>query len=221
MITDVGTSYPVEPRPSRMVTPRPKTAGVRYGRRLLRSAFALALLPLLAGTAAAQDDLQQRIAKARSAAGDFGARLLADLQKAMDTDGAVNAIGVCNRIAPEVAAEKSAAAQMSIGRTSLKLRQPKNAPDAWERQQLQNFETRKAAGENLASIEVGEFTEKDGKPVFRYMKAIPTGALCLNCHGTQLSADVVEKLHALYPEDHATGFAAGDLRGAFTITAPR
>jgi len=221
MITNVGTTYLVEPRPSWMVTPRPKTGGVRYGRRLLGTVFAIALLPLLAGTAAAQDDLQQHIAKARLAAGDFGKQLLADLQKAIDADGPVNAIAVCSRIAPEIAAEKSAAAQMSIGRTSLKLRQPKNAPDAWERQQLQNFEERKAAGENPASIEVGEFTEKDGKPVFRYMKAIPTAPLCLNCHGTQLAPDVVEKLHALYPEDRATGFAAGDLRGAFTITAPR
>ena len=221
MITNVGTTYLVEQRPSRMVTPRPKTAGVRYLRRLLGSAFALALLPLLAGSAAAQDDLQQHMEKARLAAGDFGKQLLAELQKAMDADGPVKAIGVCNKIAPEIAAEKSAATQMSIGRTSLKLRQPKNAPDAWERQQLEKFEARKAAGEPLASIEVGEFTEKDGKPVFRYMKAIPTGALCLNCHGTQLAPDVVEKLHALYPEDQATGYSGGDLRGAFTITAPR
>ena len=221
MITDIGTTDLVEPRPLRMVTPRPKTGGVRYRKWLLRSVFAVALLPLLAVTAVAQDDLQQHMEKARTAAGGFGARLLADLQKAMEAGGPVNAIGICTEIAPEIAAEKSAAAGMSIGRTSLKLRQPKNAPDAWEQQQLQNFEVRKAAGENPASIEVGEFTEKDGKPVFRYMKAIPTAPLCLNCHGAQLAPDVVEKLHALYPEDRATGFAAGDLRGAFTITAPR
>ena len=60
--------------------------------------------------------------------------------------------------------------------------------------------------------------EKDGKRVFRYMKAIPTGALCLNCHGTTLAPEVAAKLHELYPADAATGFNAGDLRGAFTIT---
>jgi uncharacterized protein DUF3365 len=189
--------------------------------RLLRSVIAVSALPLLVGTAAAQSDLPERMEKARAAASDFGARLLAELQKAMASGGPVNAIGVCNTIAPEIAAEKSAAAHMSVGRTSLKLRQPKNAPDGWELQQLQQFEARKAAGENPAAIEVGEFTEKDGKPVFRYMKAIPTAPLCLNCHGAQLAPEVAARLHTLYPEDRATGFAAGDLRGAFTIAAPR
>ena len=217
MITNVRTTNLVEPRLSRMNTLQPK-----YGKRLLRGVIAAALLPLLAGTAAAaQDDLPQRMAKARAAAGDFGAQLLAGLQKAIDAGGPVNAIGVCTTLAPEIAAEKSAAAQMSIGRTSLKLRQPRNAPDAWEQRQLENFETRKAAGENPATIEVGEFTEKDGKPVFRYMKAIPTAPLCLSCHGAQIAPEVTTKLRELYPEDRATGFAQGDLRGAFTITAPR
>ena len=189
--------------------------------RVLGSVVAAGLLPLLVGTASAQGDVQERIEKARAGANDFGARLLAELQKAMASGGPVNAIGVCNTIAPELAAERSAAAQMSVGRTSLKLRQPKNAPDDWELQQLEKFEARKAAGESPAALEVGEFVEKDGKPVFRYMKAIPTGPICLNCHGTQLAPEVAAKLHELYPQDRATGFAAGDLRGAFTITAPR
>jgi hypothetical protein len=36
-----------------------------------------------------------------------------------------------------------------------------------------------------------------------------------------LSPDVAAKLHDLYPQDRATGFSVGDLRGAFIITAPR
>jgi hypothetical protein len=107
---------------------------------------------------------------------------------------------------------------MSIGRTSLKLRQPKNAPDDWELRQLRRFEERKAAGEGVATLEVGAYAEKDGKRVFRYMKAIPTAPLCLNCHGASLAPEVAAKLHELYPADAATGFNAGDLRGAFTIT---
>ena len=189
--------------------------------RMLGSAIAASLMPLFVGAAAAQSDLPERTAAARAVAADFGAKLLSELQQAIAAGGPVNAIGVCNMVAPEIATEKSAAARMSVGRTSLKLRQPKNAPDAWELQQLRTFEERKAAGENPATIEVGEYVEKDGKPVFRYMKAIPTGPVCLNCHGAQLSPDVAAKLHELYPQDRATGFTAGDLRGAFTIIAPR
>ncbi len=186
-------------------------------RRTTMSAIATLLLASVS-TAVAEDDVKQRTDAARAAATEFGATLIGELQKAIAAGGAVNAIGVCNVVAPKIAADQSAERHMAIGRTSLKLRQPKNAPDDWELAQLKRFAERKAAGENPATIEVGAYAEKDGKRVFRYMKAIPTGALCLNCHGTSLAPEVAAKLHELYPADAATGFNAGDLRGAFTIT---
>jgi hypothetical protein len=184
-----------------------------------RKALLIAATLLLAVSAArAEDDVKERMDKARAAAAAFGAALIGELQKAIAAGDVASAIGVCNTMAPQIAADKSAELKMSIGRTSLKLRQPKNAPDAWELVQLKRFEERKAAGEAPPTIEVGEYVEKDGKRVFRYMKAIPTAALCLNCHGTSLAPEVQAKLKELYPADAATGFNAGDLRGAFTIT---
>ena len=38
--------------------------------------------------------------------------------------------------------------------------------------------------------------------------------------GTQLDAAVRQKLAELYPEDRATGFAPGELRGMFWVTVP-
>jgi hypothetical protein len=180
--------------------------------------IAIALVPASMGTAAAQDDVKQRMEAARAAAGDFGKTLVTALQQAIAAGGLVDAIGVCNTTAPVIAAQKSTEWKMTIARTSLKLRQPGNRPDAWELAQLQSFEQRKAAGESPAALEVGEYAEKDGKRVFRYMKAIPTGELCLGCHGGALAPEVAAKLKALYPQDAATGFKIGDLRGAFTIT---
>jgi hypothetical protein len=52
------------------------------------------------------------------------------------------------------------------------------------------------------------------------MKAIPTAAQCLNCHGESISPEVDAKLKALYPNDQARGFKEGDLRGAFTLAKP-
>lgn len=179
--------------------------------------IALLLAPAAMGTAA-EDDVNQRMEAARQAAGDFGKTLIARLQQAIAEGGLVNAIGVCNTAAPAIAAQKSSEWKMTIARTSLKLRQPRDRPDAWELAQLQRFEQRKAAGESVSALEVGEYAEKDGKRVFRYMKAIPTGELCLGCHGGALAPEVAEKLRALYPQDAATGFKPGDLRGAFTIT---
>ena len=55
---------------------------------------------------------------------------------------------------------------------------------------------------------------------FRFMKAIPTGQVCLDCHGDKIDPKVATKLITTYPEDKAIGFKLGDIRGAFTITQP-
>ena len=54
----------------------------------------------------------------------------------------------------------------------------------------------------------------------RFMAPIMTGPLCLTCHGAQLSPAVKAALAKDYPGDQATGFKAGDLRGAFSIVWP-
>jgi hypothetical protein len=53
-----------------------------------------------------------------------------------------------------------------------------------------------------------------------YMQAIVTQPLCVACHGTALAPDVASALARLYPSDRATGFAVGDLRGAFVVRWP-
>jgi hypothetical protein len=66
-----------------------------------------------------------------------------------------------------------------------------------------------------------EFTEWEGRKVFRYMKAIPTDEICLNCHGGDtVKPEVAAKLAEFYPDDQARGFSVGDIRGAFTIVQP-
>ena len=50
------------------------------------------------------------------------------------------------------------------------------------------------------------------------MKAIPAGAVCLTCHGNDIDPELKAQIDAFYPEDRATGFKLGALRGAFTIS---
>ena len=90
----------------------------------------------------------------------------------------------------------------------------------WEREVLMSFEARKAEGQDPKTLEHYAFVEQDGQQVFRYMKAIPTGEVCVACHGSELSPEVTAALAELYPQDQATGFQPGDIRGAFTITQP-
>jgi len=63
-----------------------------------------------------------------------------------------------------------------------------------------------------------EVVDVNGSKEFRFMKAIPTGGACLACHGETLSPELAEKVKTLYPQDLATGFMLGDIRGAFVVT---
>ncbi len=157
------------------------------------------------------------VQQGRTAAMAFGKALKGELQAAMQTGGPVKAIDVCNIEAPKIAEQVSSAEGLEVGRRSLKNRNALNAPDGWERAVLERFEQRKAAGGSIKSLEYSEILETDGSRVFRYMKAIPTEALCLNCHGSELKPEVKSLLQKLYPDDRATGFQEGDIRGAFSI----
>jgi len=147
----------------------------------------------------------------------FGGPLKKALLAGMKDGGPVNAIGVCNEQAPEIAAAAAAKSGWNVARTSLKLRNPGNEADAWELKVLKQFEDRKAAGEKPDAIAYGEVVEMDGKKQFRFMKAIGTADLCLNCHGKEIKPEVAAKLDGLYPNDQARGFSKGDIRGAFTL----
>lgn len=174
----------------------------------------------IAGAAQAQDDADKRTQGSRNVVKTFGGRLLTALQDALKSSGPEAAIAVCNREAPKIAAEEGARTGGKVGRTALKVRNPNNAPDAFERRVLESFAARAAKGEPLANMEHAETETENGKPVFRYMKAIPTGDVCITCHGADIAPGLAAKITSLYPQDQATGFQVGQLRGAFTIRQP-
>jgi hypothetical protein len=172
-------------------------------------------------SALAEEDADRRVVESRATIKSFAGELQAALKGAMKSGGPVEAIAVCNEKAPGIAEAHGRAKGWEVGRTSLKYRNPGNAPDQWETTVLQSFEQRKTAGEDVKKLDFGEFTELDGKKVFRYMKAIPTGEVCLNCHGGDtVKPEIEARLAEIYPDDKARGFSVGDIRGAFTIIQP-
>ncbi|WP_069438190.1 Tll0287-like domain-containing protein [Methyloceanibacter methanicus] len=162
----------------------------------------------------------ERADQSRHLSKTYGEKLKSALVRAIKAGGPETAIAVCNVSAPAIAKRDTASSGWSLSRTALKLRNPKNAPDAWERSVLLKFQDQIDQGADIATLEHYETTTKDGERVFRYMKAIPTQGPCLTCHGSNVSPSVKAKIAEFYPEDQATGFALGDLRGAFTITQP-
>ncbi len=171
--------------------------------------------------AAEQPGVAAEVKASRVAARQFGGALQEALQQAIKNGGPANGVTVCRDQAGQIATDLGSKLDMIVGRTSLKVRNPGNAPDNWELAVLKQFEARKAAGEQADKLEFFAVIEDDqGQGTFRYMKAIPTGALCLACHGERIDPEVDAKLKALYPNDTARGFKEGDLRGAFTLAKP-
>jgi len=159
---------------------------------------------------------------ARSVATAIPPKLLAVMTQEMDKGGPEAAIPVCSEKAPQMAKAASERTGWGIRRVTLRERNPKAVPDAWERAALEDFDRRAAAGEKPATLERAEQVTVDGQPVQRYIRALPVGAICLSCHGdaASFSPSVQAKLQAHYPNDKATGYSLGQLRGAITLKRP-
>lgn len=158
--------------------------------------------------------------QAREATREFMQTLKGHLSEAIKEGGPSQAINICSEVAPKIASRISREQGWQVGRTSLRLRNPINMPQLWEREVLAEFGERHRNGVEAKKLEHSDLIQIDGQGIFRYMKAIPTQDLCLQCHGTNLHPTVKEELNRLYPHDQATGFSKGDIRGAFTIRIP-
>ena len=151
----------------------------------------------------------------------YGGTLKAELQSAIKAAGAPQLFESCNTRAPEIGAEASAASGWSVTRSSHKLRNPANAPDAYTAAVIDEFLARQDAGEKAADMVKAEIVEENGKSVFRMVKAIPTAEVCLACHGgDQVKQPVLDRLTSLYPQDQARFFNVGEMRGVFTLSKP-
>lgn len=185
-----------------------------------RSLIAAACLAALSATSFAQEG--NVLQEVRMTALSMPPKLLDVLNAEIKAGGHASAISVCREKAPQMAKALSEAKGMEIRRVSLKNRNPKAVPDAWERSILENFDRRLEAGEKPGLLEASEIVTIDGKRTLRYMKALPTQDLCLSCHGTEdkIEKEVKAKLKELYPDDKATGYQAAQIRGAITVKKP-
>ncbi|UCF46744.1 MAG: DUF3365 domain-containing protein [Myxococcales bacterium] len=127
-------------------------------------------------------------------------------------EGPTQAISACRVEAPKLA-EAASTGGIKVGRTSQKLRNPNNASKLWMQSFLRVYETdpeRREPGVVLIDDNTVGYVE----PIF-------VQPLCVTCHGAELAPDLSAKLTELYPEDQATGYAAGDFRGIFWAELPR
>ncbi len=187
----------------------------RYSHSYTISFIALLAITPLHTQATSSEELTTQ---ARQIIQQFATQLKTTLQTGIKTTGAAGAIDSCKLQAPDIADQLSELNGWQVGRTSLKTRNPDNAPDDWETSTLQNFASQQTQGIDPATLEAYTILDTPEGRQFRYMKAIPTAAVCLNCHGSKLSPEVIHRLDLLYPQDQARDYHQGDIRGAFTLS---
>ena len=191
-----------------MNTPDPPT---------LRSAITPALLALL--LAACSPDQQaapsaetrsDAIAQAEAAAGQLMSTLVSALSQAMKEGGPTQAVEVCSSIAQQKTEE--------IGRVALRARNDLDRPNTREEEILEEWSRTEGPIDSLSEV----ITNEQGNAVLHYMRPILLGENCVACHGPeeQIQPDVLAAIRAHYPNDRATGFQPGDLRGAISVEVP-
>lgn len=197
-----------------MSATRTKTSS--FGSRTLWATLLLSALTACQ-PADSEADLEALEKQADEWVGRFVGSLQPTLQQAMAEGGPVHAITVCSEEAPKIAADLAEESGWAVTRVSLQPRNQASArPDDWERSVLEDFDQRQRAGEAGATLRASEVVEGE----FRYMQAQPTGPLCLTCHGQNIGDDVRSALADRYPDDQATGYAAGEIRGAISLSTP-
>jgi len=143
----------------------------------------------------------------------LGGALKSQLQEKMKEDkSALTAMAFCTSSANDITEKvnKKLPAYAKVRRTSLKVRNDKNnSADATDRKVMEAY---------VSSIEAKKFSPKDIKvvevgDVTRVYKPLLAKGVCLKCHGSDLSPKVAEAIKSAYPNDKATGFKEGDLRG--------
>ncbi len=124
----------------------------------------------------------------------------------MADGGPAGAIAVCSEAAPRVTEQVGHDQGVRIGRTSFKVRNPKNKPPKW--------------AEPLVEKRVAEASSVDlpggGHGV---LLPIRLKRICLGCHGPveQIAEPVRAAIERAYPDDQATGFHEDELRGWFWV----
>ena len=155
------------------------------------------------------------LAKGQQIAASTFQSLSGQLQQAMKAGGVQEAVSVCQLAANPIVDSLSQVHQAEIRRTALRVRNPKNAANDAEQAILQDYqsalEEKTAPKPKLVDLGNGQVA---------FYAPIIAADLCLKCHG--IVGETIQEqdyahIQALYPEDQAIGFQAGDLRGIWSI----
>lgn len=161
------------------------------------------------------------VARAREAANALGKELQTMLFATLDSAGPSGAVVICADSA-QARTARHAREGVYVRRVSLRVRNPANRPDAIEEAVLVRLDSLHRAGALPAEVTRLRALPGGGVRV-EYLRPILVQERCLACHGERetLAPAVRTALAERYPDDMATGYRVGDLRGALSVRTSR
>lgn len=137
------------------------------------------------------------------------------LTEQMKLGGPAQAIPFCNIEAMPLTQKISEQYNVTIKRTSDKLRNQKNKPSLRELEIIDNYHKLISNKQEITPI-----VELDNNNNKHYYAPIILKGNCLACHGKVdefVSVKTDSIIKSLYPKDKAVGYSEGDLRGIWSI----
>lgn len=171
-----------------------------------------------AGRQAASDArLEEAKKEARQVATELAEQVRGLLFKEIEKGGYEDAVRVCSEAAQEIPRQFTARTGHYIRRVSLGYRNRHDIPDRYERRKLKEFD--RLNREKKLENDYFEVVREQGTEYLRYMKPLVAGPMCITCHGAKenIPAEVRAILAEKYPDDRATGYKTGDVRGAISV----
>ncbi len=144
-------------------------------------------------------------------------KLGGELKAQMTKNGLIAALGFCNASAPSLTHEISTMTHYTVKRVSMLERNPQNRANATESSILSRWQEKLTAGQPLPAYEIAA----DGSMDHYYKPLLINNEACLKCHGTvDPQSELGRAIKAAYPNDRATGYKMGDLRGMIVVDIP-
>ncbi len=144
-----------------------------------------------------------------------------NLKEHMQKEGPVAAAKFCNEQAFLLTefTDKKAGEDVTVKRISLKDRNPANRPEGSEKIVMDALQTLQDNNVILPKFLV----ERVNKNTMKYYKPLNINkGVCLKCHGNISKNPKLSKfMKDHYPDDKATNYKMGDLRGAVVVTVKK
>jgi hypothetical protein len=155
--------------------------------------------------------------QARQMADQLAEKIRGILFQELEKGSFPGAVRACSEVAQEITRQFNTQPGHFVRRVSLKNRNPLNVPDGYEWKKLEEFD--RLQREKKLAKEFFEIQKEGGGEVLRYLKPLVALPLCITCHGPseKIPDPVKTILKEKYPDDKATGYQPGDVRGAISV----